>query len=160
VRHGKAPLILVLAYVAAVRTATPNAAGVEQDPHSPIPTCPDTSLPHRVERLLKPVLMARAAGLQAREDWDKPYEEEFYKLLERKGPDALEAQVALMAYYTGEHYGHELLEALLGHPAQVDPLVRRYRACRPRVTFEDRLIGVVVLRTLYDMYEGERGPRK
>jgi hypothetical protein len=136
------------------------ANGVVMDTDHPIATCESKNLPPRVERLLKPVLLALAARIRSGEEWDTAYERAFYRLLERKGPDAREAQVALMAYYTGEHYGEELLELARAHPSQFDALVRSYRECRPKVTFEDQLTGVVVLRTLYMIYEGDIDLRK
>src|SRR5512147_2700219 len=75
--------------------------GLIQDSHYPIQTCAGDALPPRVERLLKPVLLARAAANRANEEWDTTYESAFYKLLQMKGADARQAQVALMAYYTG-----------------------------------------------------------
>ncbi len=130
------------------------------DSHYPIETCEGMFLPPRVERLLKPILLARAAAIRSNREWDTAYEKAFYNLLKMKGPDAREAQVALMAYYTGEHYGEELLELARAHPLQFDPLVRRYRLCRPRLTFEDQLSGVVVLQTLYKIYDGDFDSKK
>ncbi len=131
------------------------ADGVVMDTDHPIATCESKTLPPRVERLLKPVLLALTVANRSGQEWDTAYERAFYRLLEMKSPAAREAQVALMAYYTGEHYGEELLVLARAYRSQFDPLVRRYRECRPKVTFEDQLSGVVVLRTLYMIYEGD-----
>jgi len=136
------------------------ADGLIADSHYPIETCEGKFLPPGVERLLKPVLLARAAAIQSHREWDTTYEKAFYNLLKMKGPEAWEAQVALMAYYTGEHYGEELVEHALAHRKEFDPLVRRYRQCRPRLTFEDQLSGVVVLQTLYKIYDGDFDSKK
>jgi len=136
------------------------ADGVVMDTHFPIATCESEALPPRIERLLKPVLLALAAAIRSGQEWDTAYERAFYKLLEMKGPEAREAQAALMAYYTGEHYGEELVELARVHRSQFDPLVRRYRECRPKLTFEDQLSDVLVLRTLYKIYEGDFDSKK
>jgi hypothetical protein len=135
-------------------------AAVEPDEHSPISTCTTGSLPPEVDLLVKPVLLARVAAARSHTEWDESFENQFYKLLKMKGATALEAQVALMSYYTGEHYGEELLETVLKKSKQADPLVRRYRECRPRTSFEDQLDGVMVLRTLYDIYEQQHARKK
>jgi len=131
------------------------ADGLIADSHYPIETCEGKFLPPRVERLLKPVLLARAAEIRSHREWDTAYEKAFYNLLKMKGPEAREAQAALMAYYVGEHYGEELVEHALAHRKEFDPLVRHYRQCRPRLTFEDQLSGVLVLQTLYKIYDGD-----
>lgn len=129
---------------------------VIQDDHSPIPTCERQQLPLDVEALIRPVLLARVAALEARREWDTTYEDAFYRLLRLRSPAAREAQTALMAYYTGEHYGEELLELTTSEPKVFAPLVAKYRICRPAVTFEDQLQGIVVLRTLYELFEDDR----
>ncbi len=131
------------------------ADGLIMSQHYPIETCKGIFLPPRVERLLKPVLLSLAAAIRSNREWDTDYEKAFYNLLKMKGPDAREAQVALMAYYVGAHYGEELLELARTHPLQFDPFVERYRLCRPQLTFEDQLSGVMVLQTLYKIYDGD-----
>jgi hypothetical protein len=56
----------------------------------------------------------------------------------------------------GEHYGEELLSAVLGRARRADKLVERYAACRPPLSFEKDLEGVVVLKTLYTPYREQR----
>lgn len=154
-------LVWVATVSAPMWLLTPGAgAGVKPEPHSPITTCEKGALPPEVDRLVKPVLLARVAWTRSDVYDDKTFEMAFDKFLNAKGASALEAKVALMAYYTGEHYGEELLEAVLDHQAQADPLVRRYRACRPRTSFEAELDGLVVLRTQYDNYEYIRAQAK
>jgi hypothetical protein len=140
---------------ATLMASTASGQGVVQDDYSPIPTC-DRQLPSPVEALVRPVLQTRAAALQAKREWDTAYEDAFYRLLKMRSPVAREAQAALMAYYTGEHYGEELLELAKTKPQVSDPPVAKYRICRPKVAFEDQLQGVVVLRTLYELYENDR----
>jgi hypothetical protein len=152
-QHIRALLLLALASVSI-------AAGPKPDAHFPIPTCESGTVTPSVEQLVKPVLLARAAWIRSGKYLDKSFEPPFYKLLATKGATALEAKVALMAYYTGEHYGEELLDAVLGEHALADRLVQRYRECRPRVSFEDRLEGVLVLRTQYDIYAEIRAQSK
>jgi hypothetical protein len=65
-----------------------------------------------------------------------------------------------MAYYTGEHYGEELLDGVLEQPALADPLIRRYRECRPSVSFENELDNLVVLRAQYNAYDEIRRQSK
>jgi hypothetical protein len=97
-----------------------------------------------------------AAARRARRDHDKAYVSAFEALLESSDKDALEAQVALMAYYVGEHYGEELLASVLGRARRADKLVEQYAACRPVASFEKELGGVMVLKTLYTQYRDER----
>ena len=131
------------------------AGGVEIDKYNPIPTCEGRKLEPRVERLLRPVLLSLSEARRARREWDTAFETTFRRLLRLKDPDALEAKVALMAYYVGEHYGEELQNSF--QPStKADSLIKRYKICRPLVTFEERLSGIVVLRTLYDQYEEEQ----
>jgi hypothetical protein len=105
-------------------------------------------------------LLARVAWTRSG-SYDSPeFKAAFEKFLALKGSVALEAKVALMAYYTGEHYGEELLETVLEQPAQADPLVRRYRECRPRVSFEGDLENLIVLRAQYNAYDEIRRESK
>lgn len=154
-------LAIALCLVASASAHETMAAdGLIMNADYPIETCEGKFLAPRVERLLKPVLLALAAHMRSNREWDAAYDKAFYKLLKMKGPDAREAQVALMAYYTGESYGEDLLELTRAHRLQFDPLVRRYRLCRPRLTFEDQLSGVMVLQTLYKIYDGDLNPKK
>ena len=161
-RHMKLQMLAMTFILMALASAGQALAadGLIADSNYPIETCEGKFLPPGVERLLKPVLLARAAAIRSNREWDTTYEKAFYNLLKMKGPEAREAQVALMAYYTGEHYGEELLENALAHRKQFDPLVRRYRRCRPRLTFEDQLSGVVVLQTLYKIYDDDFASEK
>jgi len=36
------------------------------------------------------------------------------------------------------------------------PLVTQYKTCRPMVSFEDQLGGIVVLRTIYQQFESRQ----
>ena len=152
--HNKR-LIGVAIIAITVTAAQAHGQGLVQDDSAPIPPC-EQQLASSIESLVRPVLLARAAALQAKREWDGAFEESFYGLLKQRSPAAEEAQVALMAYYTGEHYGEELVERVMSKPKVFGPLVAKYRLCRPNLTFEDQLRGVVVLRTLYDIYESER----
>ena len=133
----------------AAMTASP-AVTVTIDENAPIPTCDQVQLTSEVDTLLRPVLLARADEQQAGRSWDEKYEAAFYQLINSKDSHALEAQVALMAYYVGEHYGEELLCSLHKHASDALLLIEQYRTCRPRTSFEDQLSDIVVLHTLYD----------
>jgi hypothetical protein len=143
----------VLVIVGTLASPTP---GVVPDSHSPIFTCKGEVLPPPIEALLRPVLLPMAAARRARRDHDKTYVNAFEALIESSDKNALEAQVALMAYYVGEHYGEELLSSVLGRARRADKLVERYAACRPPVSFEKELEGVIVLKTLYTQYREQR----
>ena len=114
--------------------------------NAPIPTCNGATLAPEVEALVRPVLMAHA-----RDDWG-PHFAALEEVIASRQPAALEARVALMAYYLGEHPGEELLESVLAEEARATPLVQKYRQCRPPLSSEWRMPTVVVLRTLYDIY--------
>jgi hypothetical protein len=148
---------MVLGYVlivaGSIASATP---GVIADSHSPIFTCKGEVLAPQIEALLRPVLIPMANARRARRDHDEKYVKAFESLLESRDKNALEAQVALMAYYVGEHYGEELLSSVQGRGRQADKLVQRYAACRPAVSFERELEGVIVLKTLYTLYGENR----
>jgi len=133
----------------------PFESGVIPNHRNPIPSCDGRSLRPAVEQLLKPVLFAWVAAEDSERNRDAYYTA-FEQLLAMHTADAHEAQAALMAYYTGEHSGDEMLEATLAEPRVFDPLVTAFRTCRPTLTFESDLTGVVVLRTLYDIYAEER----
>jgi len=152
--------IVVWLMVLASADQTMANSGLIMDSNFPIETCEGASLRPAVERLLKPVLLTRAAAIKSNREWDDAYDKAFFDLINMTDPDAREAQVALMAYYTGEHYGEELIELARAHPMQFDPLVRRYRLCRPRLSFEDQLSGVMVLQTLYKIYDGDFDSKK
>ena len=140
--------------------AVPILTVVKIDANDPIPTCKEARLPQGVERLIRPVLEARVERLaKDDEDTNERYDTAFYNLVESRDSEALEAQVALMAYYVGEHYGHELVDAVLEHGPPADVLVNRYKVCRPPVSFESQLSGVMVLRTLYGIYDSDRSPQ-
>ena len=130
--------------------------GVEIYADAPIATCKAEALQPRIEALLRPVLLPMAAARRARRDHDEAYVRAFEALLASSDKDASEAQVALMAYYVGEHYGEELLESVLRRGPRADKLVERYAACRPTVSFETELRGVIVLKTLYVQYREQR----
>jgi hypothetical protein len=132
------------------------AAAIEIYAGAPIFECKVETLEPGVEALLRPVLLPMAAARRARRDHDKAYVTAFEGLLESSDKDALEAQVALMAYYVGEHYGEELLASVLNRARRADSLVEYYAACRPRTSFEQDLGGVMVLKTLYTQYREER----
>jgi hypothetical protein len=125
--------------------------GAVPDVKAPIATCRGTWLAPEVEALVRPVLMARTG-----EDWGPDYAA-LEKVIASRQPAALEARVALMAYYLGEHPGEELLESVLAEGARATPLVRKYSQCRPPLSSEWRMPTVVVLRTLYDLYGEHAG---
>jgi hypothetical protein len=156
--HDYRPVVLISGFLCLL---APGAqAGVKPEEHFPIATCQKGTLPAEVDSLVKPVLLARVAWARSTTHLDKAFEAAFYKFLDAKSSRALEAKVALLAYYIGEHYGEELLDAVLERPAQADALVRRYRACRLQTSFEAELDGLVVLRTQYDNYEYIRAQPK
>lgn len=115
------------------------------DERAPIRNCAELLRPE-VERLLLPVLRAHR-----RDDW-APNFEALERLLRSTNAVALEARVALMAYYIGEHPGEELLESVLAEQERATPLVKRYSQCRPPLVSERQIGTVLVLRTLYDAY--------
>jgi hypothetical protein len=130
--------------------------GVVPDEHSPIPTCEQRRLSPDIELLVRPVLLARAEALSAGREWDANFEHAFYSLLERRSASAREAQTALMAYYTGERYAEDLLRVASSRSTLFAPLVTQYKTCRPMVSFEDQLGGIVVLRTIYQQFESRQ----
>jgi hypothetical protein len=152
-----ATLILIVAAIGDLVGASP---GPQIDPDKPITTCPSRELTPEIERLVRPVLLGfvamRSAADPHSEAAYKSFEDPFYALLSSRDRHALEALVALSAYYLGEHSGEDLLESLLAKPAASDRLVAQYAVCRPATSFESKLTGVVVLRTKYDIYREER----
>lgn len=156
--RGRSRVIGVLLAVV-FRAADAGAQGVVADEHSAIPTCEHRSLSPGIELLVRPVLLARAEALRARREWDEALEHAFYRLLERRSALAREAQTALMAYYMGEHYAQDLLKVAVNRSKLFAPLVADYKVCRPKVSFEDELEGILVLRTLYQRFEGRPAPR-
>jgi hypothetical protein len=137
-----------LATAAAWTTAC--ASGPTIDGSAPIPTCDALPLDPAVERLISPVLLSFVRGSR------EPFEAALEKLLASRDSRAGEAQAALMAYYIGEHPGEELIQSLLTRPSEADPLIAKYRVCRPSLSVERQLRGLVVLRTKYDVYAEER----
>lgn len=115
---------------------------------APLPSCPSMLKPD-VERLVRPVLVA-----STRSDWGPDYAA-LEQLLHSKEPAALEARVALMAYYIGEHPGEELLESVMSAGPAAVPLVKQYSQCRPRLRSEREIGTVLALRTLYNIYSTE-----
>jgi hypothetical protein len=73
---------------------------------------------------------------------------------------ALEAKVALMAYYLGEHSGEELVEGVLVQQEQATPLVQKYVSCRPPLPGEWRIGTLRASRTKYDIYLEELAKRR
>jgi hypothetical protein len=136
--------------VAMVAASVGCTNGPTIDQAAPILTCEAPPLDPAVEHLIKPVLLSFV------EDSDETFEAPFHALLVSGDSRAVEAQVALMAYYIGEHPGEELIESLLKRSSEADPLISNYRRCRPALSIERQLAGVVVLRTKYDIYAEER----
>jgi hypothetical protein len=137
------------------------ARGPTIDGHAPLATCTSHNLDPAVDRLIRPVILGYSDMRRSSDPYSgeatKKFEGPFYALLESRGPGVLEAEVALAAYYLGEHPGEELVESLLSRATpKTDALVATYRVCRPRTSFERELTGVVVLRTKYDVYDEER----
>jgi len=90
--------------------------------------CP-SHVPREVERLMLPVLHGLRSVMDSG-DWFAPeYESAFDRLLKAKGNTAVEARVALMDYYIGEHFGEELVcaSALDGQAAR--QLLWQYESC-------------------------------
>ena len=81
------------------------------------------------EAALKPVLKELAA-VRKSGNWFAPrYEAVLTKLLRSKERDAVEARVALMDYYTGEHTGEELVCVVARDGAAVKALLQLYSRC-------------------------------
>jgi len=125
--------------------------GPVPDQKAPIATCRKTRLASEVEALVRNVLMARTG-----EGWGPDYAA-LEDVINSREPAALEARVALMAYYLGEHPGEELLESVLAEGTRAAPLVQKYSQCRPPLSSEWRMPTVVVSRTLYDLYGEHAG---
>jgi len=155
VKHRRVRMICVLSAVVFL-AADARGQGVVPDQHSPIATCEQRRLSPDIELLLRPVLLAQADAVRAGREWDANFEHAFYSLLERRSASAREAQTALMAYYTGEHYAEDLLRVATNRSKLFAPLVAQYKTCRPMVSFEDQLAGVAVLRTLYQRFESRQ----
>ena len=152
---GRSRVIVVL-LASILAAADARGQGVVPDERSPIPACERRTLSPEVELLVQPVLLAKAEALRAQREWDEAVENAFYRLLERRSASAREAQTALMAYYTGERYAEDLLRVATSRSTLFAPLVAQYKACRPMVSFEDQLGGVLVLRTLYQRFENRQ----
>jgi hypothetical protein len=116
-----------------------------------LPPCDKTRIHPAVERLLKPVLKARVVVQETGNFFDEHFDSAVYDLVRSHDPAALEARVAAMGYYLGEHSGEELTCAVVNAGAAARPLVERYRRCRPRTSMEQELGGIRNLRTLYDI---------
>jgi len=155
VKHRRVRMICVLSAVVFL-AADARGQGVVPDQHSPIATCEQRRLSPDIELLLRPVLLAQADAVRAGREWDANFEHAFYSLLERRSASAREAQTALMAYYTGEHYAEDLLRVATTRSKLFAPLVAQYKTCRPMVSFEDQLGGIVVLRTIYQQFESRQ----
>jgi hypothetical protein len=143
-------IIVFFAVATAAALSAACANGPTIDRSAPIPTCDALQLDPAIERLISPVLLSFAGGSQG------AFETALDKLLTSVDSRAVEAQAALMAYYLGEHPGEELIQSLLQRASEADPLITKYRVCRPSLSFERQLRGVVVLRTKYDIYAEER----
>jgi hypothetical protein len=141
-------VLFAMATSAAVSAGCANGPTIDQS--TPIPTCEGLQLEPAVELLISPVLLSFA------EESDESFEAALHKLLASNDSRAVEAQVALMAYYIGEHPGEELIESLLNRTTEADPLIAKYGVCRPPLSIERQLRSVVVLRTKYDTYTRER----
>lgn len=151
-RTRKALIALTAIFVVLAATAYwLGHRGPVPDRKAPIATCRKTKLAPGVEALVRNVLMARSG-----EDWDPDYAA-LEDLISSKEPAALEARVALMAYYLGEHPGAELLDSVLVEGTRAAPLVQKYSQCRPPLSSEWRMPTVVVLHTLYDLYGEHAG---
>jgi hypothetical protein len=129
--------------------------GPTTDDYMPIATCPD-GLARPVDGLLRPVLVSLAKWRWSRRFYDATFDRELHRLLQSKHPRALEAQVALLAYYLGERAGDELVAHILSRGAAADELVQRYKSCRPYTSFEGRLSAVQTSATKYAVFEEER----
>jgi len=126
--------------------------GVITSDSRPIPTCRGRPLAREVEMLVRPVLRG-TFDLDANND-------ALESLLGDRSERALEAKVALMAYYLGEHAGEELIESVLAQQETATPLVQRYMSCRPPLPSEWRIGTVRASRTKYDIYLEELAKRR
>jgi hypothetical protein len=109
-----------------------------------------------VDSLLRPVLTSLARWRWSKRFFDATFDREFHGLLTSKHPRALEAHVALLAYYLGERAGDELVANVVSRGAAADELVERYKACRPPTSYESRLSAVTTSATKYAVFEEER----
>ena len=145
---------LFLAIGAAIAPGYMTHRGVVIRDDGPIPTCDGHPLGRNVEALVRQVLDASVSlGLDANND-------ALDSLLDDRSERALEAKVALMAYYLGEHSGEELIESVLAQQEEATPLVQRYVSCRPPLPLEWRIGTLRASRTKYDIYlETQATPR-
>jgi hypothetical protein len=160
-RNAQDIAVAVAGLTVAAASIASCASGPTIDGHTPLATCVSRHLEPAVDSLIRPVLLGyidmRRSSNPSSGEATRKFEDPFHALLESRDPRVLEAEVALTAYYLGEHAGEELIESLLSKVTpKTDALVATYRVCRPRTSFEQELTGVVVLRTKYDIYDKER----
>jgi len=141
-----------LALTAAVSFTYLTHRGVITSDLHPIPTCQGPALTRDVEVLVRPVLGA-SFDLDANND-------ALESLLGDRSDRALDAKVALMAYYLGEHAGEELIESVLAQHEKATPLVQQYMSCRPPLPSEWRIGTLRSSRTKYDIYLEELAKRR
>jgi hypothetical protein len=127
--------------------------GVIVSDEHPIPECPRV-LGRGVEGLVRPVLSASRSL-----NWGPNYGA-LDALCADKSDQALEAKVALMAYYLGEHPGEELVESVLEQHDKATPLVQQYMECRPPLPGEWRIGTLFASRTKYERYLREQARRR
>src|SRR2546428_2147354 len=83
------------------------------------PEEPSRAFSAESDRLASGVLDAAKRAV-ARDDWfDREFEESFYSVLEMREPAAVDARIALLNYYLGEHFGEELVCAVAKGGASV-----------------------------------------
>jgi len=134
-------ILLVIVQIAASGSATEKA----------IPTCNEMKLRPEIAQRVVPILKARLKA-QEQNDWYLPeYTEPLHQLFREESDIAMEARIALLAYYIGEAYGEELFCAISQDGEEALPILTRYKACRPATVLDPTITNLVLGTTDYEL---------
>ncbi len=116
----------------------------------PLPSCDGVKLRADVEKRIVPILEARIK-VHEQNDWYLPdYTEPLHVLFREDSAIAMEARIALLAYYIGEAYGGELFCAISQDGRAALPLLEHYLECRPAISLDPRVDEFVGTRANYE----------
>lgn len=119
--------------------------GCNNDGH--IPRCPGKKLPPPVDALVAPILSASMSVISS----NQPRAERLLQELnENHAPAAIEARIALLAYYLGEHPAEELLCRVVDDGPVALSILEAYKKCSPACSAEWPLLHRHMKPVLYD----------